>query len=41
MVELTATFAGIEPRLTILLGSLLGWLAAAWQDLPARWAANR
>ena len=36
VVELTATFAGIEPRLTILLGALLGWLAAAWQDLPAR-----
>lgn len=36
VVELTATFSGLEPRLTILLGSLLGWLAAAWQDLPAR-----
>jgi len=36
VVELTATFSGIEPRLTILLGSLLGWLAAAWQDLPTR-----
>lgn len=36
VVELTATFAGIEPRLTILLGAMLGWLAAAWQDLPAR-----
>lgn len=40
VVELTATFAGIEPRLTILLGALLGWLAAAWQDLPARRAAT-
>jgi hypothetical protein len=36
VVELTATFTGIESRLTILLGALLGWLAAAWQDLPAR-----
>jgi lysylphosphatidylglycerol synthetase-like protein (DUF2156 family) len=36
VVELTATFTGIEPRLTILLGGLLGWLAAAWQDLPAQ-----
>lgn len=36
VVELTTSFAGIEPRLTILLGSMLGWLAAAWQDLPAR-----
>lgn len=39
VVELTATFTGVEPRLTILLGALLGWLAAAWQDLPARRAA--
>lgn len=38
VVELTATFTGVEPRLTILLGALLGWLAAAWQDLPARQA---
>lgn len=36
VVELTATFTGVESRLTILLGALLGWLAAAWQDLPAR-----
>jgi O-antigen ligase len=36
VVELTATFTGYERRLTILLGGLLGWLAAAWQDLPAR-----
>ena len=36
VVELTATFAGIEPRLTILFGAMLGWLAAAWQNLPAR-----
>ncbi len=42
LVELTATFAGIESRLTILLGALLGWLAAAWQDLPSRQTtANR
>ncbi len=41
VVELTATFAGIEPRLTILLGAMLGWLAAAWQELPARRAAAR
>lgn len=36
VVELTATFTGVEPRLTILLGALLGWLSAAWQQLPAR-----
>lgn len=36
VVELTATFAGIEPRLTILLGMMLGWLTAAWQNLPPR-----
>lgn len=41
VVELTATFAGIEPRSTILLGALLGWLAAAWQELPPRRAATR
>jgi O-antigen ligase len=41
IVELTATFTGIESRLTILLGALLGWLAAAWQDLPARRATAR
>jgi O-antigen ligase len=36
VVELTATFTGIEPRLTILLGAMLGWLSAAWVDLPAQ-----
>lgn len=39
VVELTTSFAGIEPRLTILLGAILGWLAAAWMDLPPRRAA--
>lgn len=39
VVELTATFTGVEIRLTVLLGALLGWLAAAWQDLPAQRAA--
>jgi len=36
IVELTATFAGINPRLSIALGAILGWLAAAWGDLPER-----
>jgi len=36
IVELTATFTGVEPRLSLLVGGLLGWLAAAWHDLPAR-----
>jgi hypothetical protein len=40
VVELTATFTGVEDRSTILIGALLGWLAAAWQDLPARRTAN-
>ncbi|HKO39257.1 MAG TPA: O-antigen ligase family protein [Solirubrobacterales bacterium] len=40
VVELTATFTGVEDRSTILVGGLLGWLAAAWQDLPARRAAT-
>jgi O-antigen ligase len=35
VVELTATFTGVEPRLSLLLGGILGWLAAAWHDLPA------
>jgi len=34
IVELTATFTAIEPRTSILLGAMLGWLAAAWRDLP-------
>lgn len=36
VVELTATFTGIEPRFSLVLGGLLGWLAAAWRDLPRR-----
>jgi O-antigen ligase/polysaccharide polymerase Wzy-like membrane protein len=36
VVELTATFTGIEPRFSIVLGAGLGWLAAAWRDLPPR-----
>ena len=35
IVELTATFTSIEPRTSILLGAILGWLAAAWRDLPS------
>jgi O-Antigen ligase len=35
IVELTATFTGVEPRFSLLIGALFGWLAAAWQDLPA------
>lgn len=34
VVELTATFAGIETRTSLLLGGLLGWIAAAWRDIP-------
>ena len=42
IVELTATFTGIEPRVSLILGGALGWLAAAWRDLPAnRRAAAR
>ena len=40
IVELTATFTGVEPRASLLIGAIFGWLAAAWQDLPARRAAN-
>jgi O-antigen ligase len=36
IVELTATFTGIEPRVSLVLGAALGWLAAAWRDLPAK-----
>jgi hypothetical protein len=35
IVELTATFSGVEPRVSLILGGALGWLAAAWLDLPA------
>jgi hypothetical protein len=34
IVELTATFTGVEPRISLILGAGLGWLAAAWRDLP-------
>lgn len=34
IVELTATFTGIEPRISLILGAALGWLAAAWRELP-------
>ena len=40
IVELTATFTGVEPRLSLLLGAFLGWLAAAWHDLPERGPAS-
>jgi O-antigen ligase len=32
IVELTASFTGVEPRLTTALGAVLGWLAAAHAD---------
>lgn len=32
-VELTASFTGVEVRLTIAFAALLGWLSAAWSDL--------
>ena len=34
VAELTATFIGYDARLSVFLGALCGWLAAAWQDLP-------
>lgn len=34
VVELTATFTAIEPRFSIVVGALLGWLAAAWRSTP-------
>ena len=34
VVELTATFVGFEPRVSLGIGAALGWLAAAWRDLP-------
>lgn len=36
VVELTATFTAVEPRLTLIVGAALGWLAAAWLDLPGK-----
>lgn len=35
VAELTATFTGVEPRASVLIGAILGWIAAAWADLPA------
>jgi O-antigen ligase len=34
VVELTATFTGFEPRVSLAVGAALGWLAVAWRDLP-------
>jgi O-antigen ligase len=34
VVELTATFTGVEPRTTAAVGAVLGWLAAARLDAP-------
>jgi O-antigen ligase len=34
VVELTASFTGIEPRISLILGAALGWLAAAWHLIP-------
>ena len=36
VVELTATFTGVEARASLVIGGLLGWLAAAWANLPQR-----
>lgn len=36
IVELTATFTGVEPRFSIVVGAILGWLAAAWRGLPEK-----
>ena len=32
IVELTASFAAVDIRISLLLGGMLGWIAAAWQD---------
>ena len=34
IVELTASFTGVEPRLTTGFGAVLGWVAACWHSLP-------
>jgi hypothetical protein len=34
IVELTASFTGVEPRLTIAFGAMIGWIAAAWRQVP-------
>jgi hypothetical protein len=41
IVELTATFTGIEPAVSLVLGAALGWLAAAWRDLPPKGKAKQ
>jgi hypothetical protein len=36
-VELTTTFTGVEPRFSIFIGAVVGWLVAAWRDaVPVR-----
>jgi O-antigen ligase len=36
-VELTTTFTGVEPRFSIFIGAVVGWLVAAWRDaVPLR-----
>jgi hypothetical protein len=34
IVELTASFVGVEPRMTTAFGALLGFIGAAWHQLP-------
>jgi hypothetical protein len=36
VVELTATFTGVDPRISIVLGAALGWLSVAYGQLPER-----
>jgi O-antigen ligase len=40
IVELTASFTGVEPRLSIVFGALLGLIAAAWRQLPQERSAR-
>jgi O-antigen ligase len=35
IVELTTTFTAVDPRYSLVVGAIAGWLAAAWRTLPS------
>jgi hypothetical protein len=40
VAELTASFTGVDPRLTLIVGALVGVLGAASRAAPSGWAAD-
>lgn len=35
IIELTTTFTAVDPRYSLMIGAIAGWLAAAWRTLPS------